>query len=637
MMSSPPRIVLAAIAVASLSATGTASAQSRASQPRTATLCLPGEIAKYREVWDYTYPGGAQDRFKRLIIPFILARGDEGEQYRVKDGAFEAFDPARTQAADVLEIVPAQASCPSGMVQFLVNLGPAAARLAPAPKPAPPPAASGTLSDNDRQCRSLTGDAVKRGLSTIDVKRALPACEAAARHIPTRAEFQFLYGLTLIAAKEYQDAGIQLAGASVRGHAMANYYEALLKEAGLGGPVDLAGAADDYRRAAEGGVADAYARLGALLIVDAKTNTGQAQSENFRRAAEILQLSADRGATSGLANLGWLYERGLGVAKDPVRAVRLYEQSARSGDTMGAYRMGLQYLNGTGGLTRNDVEACRLFEQAAQAGFPHAQAELGNCFFQGDGKPLDHAAAFQWFLKAAEAGLARAQEIVGELYVTGHGVALSEERGAEWFRKAAEQGDPYGMFELGASLRMGRGVAKDEVAASGWFQKAAALGETGSMFSLGLGYLQGVGGLSQDYERARHWFAEAAKYKPATNDQEVTLAFARMNLAALYERGQGVDQDLDQARALYTLAATCPDPEVARMARVYLNIMPQSSAADSSVSDVWSNLVPALVIGGAAALVVNWASYGSTSSDPSSDYSFDWATPITEKATSNSR
>ena len=60
------------------------------------------------------------------------------------------------------------------------------------------------------------------------------------------------------------------------------------------------------------------------------------------------------------------------------------------------------------------------------------------------------------------------------------------------------------------------------------------------------------------------------------------------------------------------------------MARVYLNIMPQSSAADSSVSDVWSNLVPALVIGGAAALVVNWASYGSSSSDSSSDYTFDW-------------
>jgi len=422
------------------------------------------------------------------------------------------------------------------------------------------------------------------------------------------------------------DGIIQMAGASVLGDAMATYYEGLLKEAGLGTEQDLAGAAGDYRSAGDGGIADAYARLGALMIVDAKSASKQSQPESFRRAAEMLQLSADRGATTGLANLGWLYERGLGVPQDPARAVRLYEQSARSGDTMGAYRMGVHYLNGTGGLAQNVHEACRFFEQAAQAGFPHAQAELGNCFFQGDGKPPDHAAAFQWFLKAAESGLARAQEIVGELYVTGNGVAASDERGTEWFRKAAEQSDPYGMFQLGASLRMGRGVAKDEAAATGWFQKAAALGDTGSMFSLGLGYLQGVGGLPQDYAQARHWFAEAAKYKPATMDQEVTLAFARMNLASLYEKGQGVDRDLDQARALYTLAAACPNAEVARMARVSLNVMPSgSNAVGSGESDVWSTLVPAVVIGGAAALAVNWAMYGSgSSSESSSDYSFDW-------------
>jgi TPR repeat protein len=630
MMSSPPRTLLAALAVASLLTPGPASAQSGASQPRIALLCLPEAIAKYREVWLHTYPGGREDQFTRLIIPFIVGRDDPGEQYRVKDGAFEAFDPARTQAADVLEIVPAQASCPPGMVQFLMNLDAAPARPAapaqePAPrKRAPTPAASDKLSDNDRQCEALVSDAVTRGLNTIDVARARPVCEAAAKSIPTRAQFQFLYGLTLIAAKEYVDAGIQLAGAYVQNHAMATYYLGLMEEAGLGAVHDRARAADHYRIAGDAGVGDAYARLGALMIDDAKASTGQTQSEQFRRAAEVLQVSADLRATSGLANLGWLYERGLGVPQDPVRAARLYDQAARSGDTMGAYRMGIQYLNGTGGVTRYAGEACQLFERAALAGFSYAQAELGNCLFRGDGKPQDHAAAFQWFLKAAEAGLARAQEIVGELYVTGNGVATSDARGTEWFRKAAEQGDPYGMFEFGASLRMGRGIATDEVAATGWFQKAAALGDTGSMFSLGLGYLQGVGGLPQDYGQARHWFAEAAKYKPATNDQEVTLAFARMNLAALYEKGQGVAQDLDQARALYTLAAKCPNPEVARMARVYLNIMPQSSSSDSSASDFWSNLIPAVVIGGAAALAVNWAWYGSTSSESSPDYTFDW-------------
>jgi len=61
------------------------------------------------------------------------------------------------------------------------------------------------------------------------------------------------------------------------------------------------------------------------------------------------------------------------------------------------------------------------------------------------------------------------------------------------------------------------------------------------------------------------------------------------------------------------------------MARVYLKLMPSSSSADTSTSDAWSNLVPAIVIGGAAALAANWAMYGSGSSNDSpADYSFDW-------------
>jgi TPR repeat protein len=411
---------------------------------------------------------------------------------------------------------------------------------------------------------------------------------------------------------------------------MAAYYLGLLAEAGLDGPPDLAQAAQRYRQAGEAGVADADARLGALLIVEASGKAGQpaAQADGYRAAAERLQRSVDRGATSGLANLGWLYERGAGVVRDPARAVRLYDQAAHAGDTMGAYRLGLQYLNGAGGVAQNEREACRWMEQAAQAGFPHAQAELGNCFFRGIGKPRDHGRAFEWFRQAANAGLARAQEIVGALYDTGDGVAEDPARAVEWFRRSAEQGDPYGMFELGARLKMGRGVAPDERTATAWFEKAAARGETASMFSLGLNYLKGEGGLPQDDARAARWFAQAAKYKPATSDQEVTLAFARMNLATLYANGRGVNRDPEQARTLYRLAATCPNVEVARMARTYLAVMPPA-AAPARDADEWSALVPPLVVGGLAVLTLDWMLHGAEggpSASGASDTSFDWST-----------
>ena len=155
------------------------------------------------------------------------------------------------------------------------------------------------------------------------------------------------------------------------------------------------------------------------------------------------------------------------------------------------------------------------------------------------------------------------------------------------------------------------------------------------MFSLGLGYLKGFGGRRQDYALAARWFAEAAKYRAETPDQEVSLEFARMNLGDLYEKGWGVPQDLDQARALYTLASASPSPDLAQMARDLLNRMPSpSSSVGSDTSDSWSNLVPALVIGGAAALAINCAtrSDSSEASDSSSDYSWNWGNSYASKS-----
>ncbi len=626
--------MLATAAALMVSAVAAFPVQTQNSRP-TATLCVPNDLLRYREIWDFPYPGGEIDVFKRAITGYIAAHGDPRVQYRIKAGAAEKFDPNTSTVSDVLEMVETQDACPAGTTRYLVELASLPARQeAPPPAAAPPQAAS----DVDRTCEALAGS-TDSGLAGIEVARALPACQEAAQRVPIRAHFQFLFGRVLMAAKRNQDAAIAFAGGYTGGDAMSTYYLGFLNEAGLGVAQDYAEASRLYRLAGDEGVADAYARLGALDILDAQANAPNpaAQAATYRRAVQTLQLSADRGATSGLANLGWLYERGLGVTEDRARAVQYYLRAARAGDTVGSYRLALQYRSGAAGLERNTAEACRLFEAAAQHGYPYAQAELGNCYYSGQGKPEDHAAAFEWFQKAANAGLARAQEIVGELYDRGDGVAESPERAVEWFRKSAAENDPYGMFSLGAHLRMGRGVAWDEAAAMQLFEKAAALGDTGSMFSLGLGYLKGFGGLRQDYALAAHWFAEAAKYKPATNDQEVTLEFARMNLGDLYAKGWGVPQDIDKARALYALAAASPAEDLARMARALLDRVPSGSrAAESDASDFWSTLLPAVVIGGTAALALDWlfsgSSRGGDSSSSYSDYSLNWDTSYASKS-----
>jgi TPR repeat protein len=569
------------------------------------------------------------DQFRSLLRDFILAEGDGRIQYRIKDDAFDKFNQGTSNARDLVDRVNASEECPPTNYTNSLELYPDAIPRPPAPAPA---AVRLSPDQTDRRCSELAGspidrDKVGNGVPSnrIIVSEALPVCQQAAARQPVRARYQHLYGRVLVAAKRYDEAAALFTAADRAGYALGSYYLASLYEAGLGRPRDVGEATRLYQRAGAS-IPDAFARLGELYISEAEANVRRpdVQQRAFSQAAELLQRAADRGATTGFANLGWLYEFGRGVPQDRTRAARLYDEAAKRGDILGMYRLGLLYWDGVAGAQRNFAMACQLFRQAAQDGFAYAQGQLGNCYYSGNGMPQDHQAAFGWFLRAAEGGVARAQEFVGDMYKYGDGVAQSDVKAVEWYRAAAIQNDPYGMFQLGAHLRIGSGVTSNEPEAMQWFQKAAAMGEIESMVGLGMGYLNGLGGGLRDYALAARWFGEAARHRPITPDQVVSVGFAQLNLAGLYESGLGVTQNLDQARLLYTQAAGSSSQFVAQEARKYLAAMlPRRGPAvrDPMPS---SNLLPTLIVGGLAILALSWMHSGSSdASEPASN--FDWS------------
>lgn len=79
------------------------------------------------------------------------------------------------------------------------------------------------------------------------------------------------------------------------------------------------------------------------------------------------------------------YEHGEGVAKDQLRAARLYCEAARDGDAEAAYSLGWMYANGRG-IERDDRIASALFALAADAGHPDAARARG--FVGGEQAPL---------------------------------------------------------------------------------------------------------------------------------------------------------------------------------------------------------------------------------------------------------
>jgi uncharacterized protein len=591
-------------------------------------VCVPPRLVQ-EESWRNPAPGSRMDQFRSSLRDFILAEGDGRIQYRIRDDAFEKFNQGTSNPRDLVERVNASEECPPTNYTTSLEL-----YLGAIPGPSAPAPAAARLSPDqtDRRCGELAGSPLDRekvgdGVPSnrIIVSDALHACEQAAARQPARARYQYLYGRVLLAAKRYDEAAALFTAADRAGYALGSYYLASLYEAGLGRPRDVGEARRLYQRAGAT-IPDAFARLGELHISEAEANAGRpdVQQGAFSQAAELLQRAVDRGATTGFANLGWLYEFGRGVPQDRTRAARLYNEAAEHGDTLGMYRLGLLYWDGAAGVQRNFATACQLFQQAAQNGFAYAQGQLGNCYYTGNGVPQDHQTAFGWFLRAAEAGVARAQEFVGDMYKYGDGVAQSDAKAVEWYRAAAMQNDPYGMFQLGAHLRIGRGVTSNEREAMQWFQKAAAMGEIESMVGLGMGYVNGLSGDRPDYALAARWFGEAARHQPTTPDQVVSVGFAQLNLAGLYENGLGVTQNLEQARLLYTQAAGSSSQFVAQEARKYLAaMMPRRGPAARNPTSS-SDLLPTLIVGGLAILALSWMFSGSSNaSEPASN--FDWS------------
>jgi TPR repeat protein len=372
-------------------------------------------------------------------------------------------------------------------------------------------------------------------IDRINVTEALPACQRAAAQQPERPRYRYLYGRVLDAAKRYDEAIQQYAAADRAGHPLASASLGSLYATGQGVMRDLARAATFYRRAGDAGFADAYANLGMLYIADNPPNYAQAFSE-FDHASRV-------GSALALAYLGELYTNGLGVAKNQARAIAL-------------------------------------FQQAADRGEPEGMLDLGLSYYAGAGVQRDPATAFRWLSRAAAFGLAQAQDVVGYMYENGESVRQSDEQAIAWYRKSAAQSDTFAMTHLAQLLNdagnsaeamtwyrraavLGDPVGMTELAdmlsdagngaeAVDWYMKAAAKGFADAEMRLAYDYSSGKDTLPQDYAQAAYWYGKAVDHGDA---------FAMVRLGELYERGQGVAQNIDTARQLYTRAAG--DPQTA--------------------------------------------------------------------------
>ncbi len=398
--------------------------------------------------------------------------------------------------------------------------------------------------------------------------------------------------------------------AAEKGYAKAMYNLGSMYESGTDAPLDAAEAMRWYHKASEAGYP------GVSYYVGCMYRTGRGVAKDPVEAVKWLRQAAEKDNNNDARiALGSMYENGEGVPQNTAEALKWYNLAAydsadakkrylvllTNGIADDLYKLAINYHYARDG-TMDVAEAMKWYLKAAEQGHKDAAMSLGEIYYQGESVAKDPVEAMKWFRRAGEQkGQVNAQFLIGEIYYQGDGVTRDLVEAMKWFRLAASHGHPDAKFRLGNMYERGEGVAKNVSGAEEYYRaafeyydapsylaiqfirgaaeeqgkiggqilyqtmreasrtvrrvnkgmlasefliKAVQKGSTGAKLNLGYMYLE-ADGVRKDQAKGVRLIREAA---------EDGNPRAQVIIGDLYQKGNGVPQDLVEALAWYELA-----------------------------------------------------------------------------------
>ncbi len=265
------------------------------------------------------------------------------------------------------------------------------------------------------------------------------------------------------------------------------------------------------QRAADAGSAEGAHRL-ALVYAQGLGGT----PPNEARALELFARAAAAGHTRAQINLGILYMRGLGVARDLVNARAWLEKAAATGDPQALYTLGRAMDESSEQIAPDPVRAADLYRRAAEKGHVLAGLRYGLALSEGIGIKRDIAAAQKWLVQARDNGVPEAALALGDMAArtpASRDKAANErtvQSAVSWYEVAAHGGVPSAQFKLANAYFSGVGVARDPLQAQLWYGRAAQQGLPQAQHALGIMLLGGVTGAPDQVEGYK-WLLLAEK------------------------------------------------------------------------------------------------------------------------------
>jgi len=265
---------------------------------------------------------------------------------------------------------------------------------------------------------------------------------AASGQVLAQDHIAYLYHEGNGVPQNYAEAAFWMRKAAEQGDSWAQTNLGRLYSKGLGVPQDNKLAVQWWRKADAQGDTDATRLLAGSGDLAAQWAIGSNfESEGqYTQAAFWFRKAAEGGDAEAQCKLGQLYSEGKGVPQDKYLAAVLWRRAADQGNANAQSSLGLAYINGDG--VPSDFGAAAFWlQKSAEQGDARGQVRLSLLYEAGWGVPQDYAQAAAWTQKAAEQGDASAQGHLGDMYLNGQGVPQSLILAEFWYSKAASQGD----------------------------------------------------------------------------------------------------------------------------------------------------------------------------------------------------
>ena len=167
--------------------------------------------------------------------------------------------------------------------------------------------------------------------------------------------------------------------------------------------------------------------IGAAGNLSIMYGKGQGVAQDYKKAMELLEWSADKGNSGSMYYLGWVYEYGnYGQQADLEKALKWYEAAdennyKNAGDSVHRvmetiYNTAENYRDKINESEKNEKEAIRYYKLIAESESADENLERKSCFYLGwimsnNEIEEDDAEALKWYKKAQENGYDAEEEI----------------------------------------------------------------------------------------------------------------------------------------------------------------------------------------------------------------------------------